>query len=66
MTRRNYGQACSLAGALDLQTLTLADLVEFGGMLHGFLSTPMFLHGARRGVSMVAAALREALVRRAA
>ena len=44
---------------------TMADLIEFGGMLHGFLSTPMLLHGARRGVSMVAAALRESLVLRA-
>ena len=31
---------------------TLADLVEFGGMLHGFLSSPMLLHGARRGTSL--------------
>jgi acetyl esterase len=45
---------------------TLADLVEFGGMLHGFLSSPMLLHGARRGTSLCAAALREALVLRAA
>ena len=45
---------------------TLADLVEFGGMLHGFLSSPMLLHGARRGTSLAAAALREALVQRAA
>jgi acetyl esterase len=44
---------------------TLADLVEFGGMLHGFLSAPMLLHGARRGTSLCAAALREALVQRA-
>ena len=44
---------------------TLADLVEFGGMLHGFLSSPMLLHGARRGTSLAAAALREALVQRA-
>jgi acetyl esterase len=44
---------------------TLADLVEFGGMLHGFLSSPMLLHGARRGTSLAAAALREALVHRA-
>jgi acetyl esterase len=44
---------------------TLADLVEFGGMLHGFLSSPMLLHGARRGTSLCAAALREALVQRA-
>ena len=44
---------------------TLADLVEFGGMLHGFLSAPMLLHGARRGVAIWAAALREALVLRA-
>jgi acetyl esterase len=44
---------------------TLADLVEFGGMLHGFLSSPMFLHGARRGTTLAAAALREALVLRA-
>ena len=44
---------------------TQADLMEFGGMLHGFLSSPMLLHGARRGVSMVAAALRESLVLRA-
>ena len=43
---------------------TLADLVEFGGMLHGFLSSPMLLHGARRGTSLAAAALREALVLR--
>ena len=41
---------------------TLADLVEFGGMLHGFLSSPMLLHGARRGTTLCAAALREALV----
>jgi acetyl esterase len=39
--------------------------VEFGGMLHGFLSSPMLLHGARRGTSLAAAALREALVQRA-
>jgi acetyl esterase len=44
---------------------TLADLVEFGGMLHGFLSSPMLLHGARRGTTLCAAALREALVLRA-
>jgi acetyl esterase len=44
---------------------TQADLVEFGGMLHGFLSSPMLLHGARRGTSLAAAALREALVHRA-
>jgi acetyl esterase len=44
---------------------TQADLVEFGGMLHGFLSSPMLLHGARRGTSLCAAALREALVLRA-
>lgn len=44
---------------------TLADLVEFGGMLHGFLSSPMLLHAARRGTSLCAAALREALVLRA-
>jgi acetyl esterase len=43
---------------------TMADLVEFGGMLHGFLSSPMLLHGARRGTSLCAAALREALVLR--
>ena len=44
---------------------TLTDLVEFGGMLHGFLSSPMLLHGARRGTSLAAAALHEALVQRA-
>jgi acetyl esterase len=44
---------------------TMADLVEFGGMLHGFLSSPMLLHGARRGTAICAAALREALVLRA-
>jgi acetyl esterase len=44
---------------------TQADLMEFGGMLHGFLSAPMLLHGARRGTSLCAAALREALVQRA-
>jgi acetyl esterase len=44
---------------------TLADLVEFGGMLHGFLSSPMLLHGAKRGTSLIASALREALVLRA-
>jgi acetyl esterase len=44
---------------------TMADLVEFGGMLHGFLSAPMLLHGARRGTAICAAALREALVLRA-
>jgi acetyl esterase len=44
---------------------TLADLVEFGGMLHGFLSSPMLLHGAKRGTSLIAAALHEALVLRA-
>ena len=44
---------------------TQADLVDFGGMLHGFLSSPMLLHGARRGTSLAAAALREALVQRA-
>lgn len=43
---------------------TLADLVEFGGMLHGFLSAPMLLHGARRGTAICAGALREALVLR--
>ena len=43
---------------------TVADLVEFGGMLHGFLSSPMLLHGARRGTALCAAALREALVLR--
>ncbi len=43
---------------------TVADLVEFGGMLHGFLSSPMLLHGARRGTTLCAAALREALVLR--
>src|SRR5262249_54989946 len=43
---------------------TVADLVEFGGMLHGFLSSPMLLHGARRGTTICAAALREALVLR--
>ena len=32
---------------------TQADLVEFGGMLHGFLSSPMLLHGARRGTSLL-------------
>ena len=44
---------------------TQADLVEFGGMLHGFLSSPMLLHGARRGTTLCAAALHEALVLRA-
>lgn len=44
---------------------TQADLVEFGGMLHGFLSSPMLLHGARRGTTLAAAALHEALVQRA-
>ena len=44
---------------------TLTDLVEFGGMLHGFLSSPMLLHGAKRGTSVIAGALREALVLRA-
>jgi acetyl esterase len=44
---------------------TVTDLVEFGGMLHGCLSSPMLLHGARRGAAMCAAALREALVLRA-
>jgi acetyl esterase len=43
---------------------TVADLVEFGGMMHGFLSSPMFLHGARRGAAICAGALREALVLR--
>lgn len=43
---------------------TMADLVELGGMLHGFLSAPMLLHGARRGAAICAAALREALVLR--
>jgi len=43
---------------------TVTDLVEFGGMLHGFLSSPMLLHGARRGTALCAAALREALVLR--
>ena len=42
----------------------VTDLVEFGGMLHGFLSSPMLLHGARRGAALCAAALREALVLR--
>lgn len=41
---------------------TQADLVEFGGMLHGFLSSPMLLRGARRGTTLCAAALHEALV----
>ena len=50
---------------LERPTSTLADLMEFGGMLHGFLSSPMLLHGARRGTSLAAAALREALVQRA-
>jgi|SRR5579883_1516318 acetyl esterase len=44
---------------------TLTDLVEFGGMLHGFLSSPMLLHGAKRGTSLIASALHEALVLRA-
>lgn len=44
---------------------TLTDFVEFGGMLHGFLSSPMLLHGAKRGTSLIASALREALVLRA-
>jgi acetyl esterase len=44
---------------------TQADLVEFGGMLHGFLSSPMLLHGARRATTLAAAALHEALVLRA-
>jgi acetyl esterase len=44
---------------------TRVDLVEFGGMLHGFLSSPMLLHGARRGTTLAAAALHEALVQRA-
>jgi acetyl esterase len=44
---------------------TVTDLVEFGGMLHGFLSSPMLLHGARRGAALCGAALREALVLRA-
>ncbi len=44
---------------------TQADLVEMGGMLHGFLSAPMLLHGARRGTAICAAALHEALVLRA-
>lgn len=44
---------------------TQADLMEFGGMLHGFLSSPMLLHGARRGTTLAAAALREALIQRA-
>jgi acetyl esterase len=43
---------------------TVADLVEFGGMMHGFLSSPMLLHGARRGAAICAGALREALVLR--
>lgn len=43
---------------------TQADLVEFGGMLHGFLSSPMLLHVARRGTTLCAQALREALVLR--
>jgi acetyl esterase len=34
-------------------------------MLHGFLSSPMLLHGARRGTASCAAALRDALVLRA-
>ncbi|WP_421994798.1 alpha/beta hydrolase [Reyranella sp.] len=45
---------------------TQADLMEFGGQLHGFLSSPMFLHGARRATTLCAAALREALIQRAA
>lgn len=43
---------------------TQVDLVEFGGMLHGFLSSPMLLHVARRGTTLCAQALREALVLR--
>ena len=43
---------------------TVADLVEFGGMMHGFLSAPVLLHGARRGTALCAAALHEALVLR--
>ena len=43
---------------------TLTDVVEFGGMLHGFLSSPMLLHGAKRGTSLIASALHEALVLR--
>lgn len=55
-----------LAYAFRLQKEgTLTDLVEFGGMLHGFLSSPMLLHGARRGTTLCATALREALVLRA-
>ncbi|MBL8675696.1 MAG: alpha/beta hydrolase [Rhodospirillales bacterium] len=41
------------------------DYVEFGGMIHGFFGSAALLHGARRGISMAAAALREALVDRA-
>ena len=41
----------------------VGDLVR-PGMLHGFLSSPMLLHGARRGTALCAAALREALVLR--
>ncbi|MFI4999281.1 MAG: alpha/beta hydrolase [Reyranellales bacterium] len=58
---RDEGRA--YAGRLQ-QDGTLADTAEFGGMLHGFLSSPMLLHGARRGTSMAAAALKEALVLR--
>ena len=43
---------------------TVADLVEFGGMMHGFLNSTMLLHGARRGTAVCAGALREALVLR--
>jgi acetyl esterase len=41
------------------------DLVEFGGMMHGFFGMAARLHGARRAIAMSALALREALIDRA-
>lgn len=41
------------------------DYVEFGGMIHGFFGMPAILPASRRGLSLAAAALKEALVERA-
>ncbi len=41
------------------------DLVEFGGMMHGFFGMSALLHGARRAIATAALALNEALVDRA-
>jgi acetyl esterase len=41
------------------------DLVEFGGMMHGFFGMSALLHGGRRAIAVSALALNEALVDRA-